>query len=249
MALPLQDLLITALDRLRACRSDSDLWACGSDLLRDCGSDWLTAGTAARGSEAALAVRSTTPDTLMRDYVEQRIYLDDPWMQLCAMSAEPDALDVDRESAAPGSGQKARMSRLFRDHGVWRALLVPAYGGHRPGGIVLYARSAMAADWLRRGDGLRQARLLVAVLACHYRPDTDRSASAELYSLRNSLSAREREVLAWLFAGLRTARIAERMGIEEVTVTKHLGSIRRKLGARTREQALAIALRDGLIAV
>jgi DNA-binding CsgD family transcriptional regulator len=32
-------------------------------------------------------------------------------------------------------------------------------------------------------------------------------------------------------------------------VSKHLASIRRKLGAKTREQAVAIAMLDGLVAV
>jgi DNA-binding CsgD family transcriptional regulator len=61
------------------------------------------------------------------------------------------------------------------------------------------------------------------------------------------LSPREREVLVWLASGLRTAEIAHRMGIETVTVGYHLQRARRKLGARTREQALVLALRDGHI--
>ena len=61
------------------------------------------------------------------------------------------------------------------------------------------------------------------------------------------LSPREREVLVWLASGLRTAEIAHRMRIEPVTVGYHLQRARRKLGARTREQAIAIAVRDGHI--
>jgi DNA-binding CsgD family transcriptional regulator len=49
----------------------------------------------------------------------------------------------------------------------------------------------------------------------------------------------------WLAAGLRTAEIAHRMRIETVTVGYHLQRARRKLGARTREQALVIAVRAG----
>lgn len=61
------------------------------------------------------------------------------------------------------------------------------------------------------------------------------------------LSLREREVLVWLASGLRTAEIAHLMNIKPVTVGLHLQGARRKLNARTREQALAIALRDGHI--
>ena len=245
----MQGLLITALDRLRHCASDEARWACGADLLRDCGSDWITAGTATRTRGAAIAVRSTTPDALMQDYVDARLHLNDPWMQICAQGNALDLLDVDQELQSRSPGDKARVSRLFADHGVRRAVLVPCYGGHRTGGIVLYARSRSAAGWLGRAEGLDQARLLVTILSTLYRPEADLSQSPQLYHLQNPLSAREREVLLWLSTGLRTARIADRMGIREVTVTKHLTSARRKLGARTREQALAIAVRDGLVAL
>lgn len=53
--------------------------------------------------------------------------------------------------------------------------------------------------------------------------------------------------MLWLASGLRTAAIADRMGIAPVTVALHLNGARRKLGARTREQALALALRNGHI--
>lgn len=245
----MQAMLIDALDRFRACTSADERWRCGAGLLTEAGSDWLTAGSAAPGPEAAVAVRSSTPSCLMRDYVDQRLYLDDPWMQLCAISLSPDVMDITRDSGPQGRPGKARVSRLFADHGVSCAILMPCYGGPRTGGMVLYARSASAAEWLSHSEGMAQASLLVAVLACHYRPDADDSDSPQQYHFRNPLSAREREVLSWLSSGLRTARIAERLGLSEVTVNKHLQSARRKLRARTREQALVIAVRDGLIRV
>ena len=58
----------------------------------------------------------------------------------------------------------------------------------------------------------------------------------------NPLSPREKEVLQWLSTGLRSDEIAFRMNITLPTVNFHLNSIRSKLGAKTREQALAIAL-------
>ena len=67
-------------------------------------------------------------------------------------------------------------------------------------------------------------------------------------SLVSPLSRRERECLLWLSRGLRTAEIAERIGIRPVTVDLHVRSARAKLKARTREHALAIALTTGQIA-
>jgi DNA-binding CsgD family transcriptional regulator len=59
---------------------------------------------------------------------------------------------------------------------------------------------------------------------------------------RPKLTVRERECLIWLASGLRYDRIAERLGISLATVELHVANARRKLGARTREQAVAIAV-------
>lgn len=66
-------------------------------------------------------------------------------------------------------------------------------------------------------------------------------------SRRPQLSPRERECLAWLAVGMRHDRIAERLGISRPTVELHLANARRKLNARTREQALARAVAFGLL--
>lgn len=61
------------------------------------------------------------------------------------------------------------------------------------------------------------------------------------------LTPRERECLLWLAAGLRNEQIGHRMGIKTVTVDLHLRNLRTRLGASTREQALAIAIRSGAL--
>ena len=62
-----------------------------------------------------------------------------------------------------------------------------------------------------------------------------------------SLTPRERDALSWLAEGYRVDRIAEKMGLSNRTVEVHLANGRRRLGAKTREQALAIALSAGLL--
>ena len=56
------------------------------------------------------------------------------------------------------------------------------------------------------------------------------------------LSRREREVLAEMVAGLPNQQIAERLGICEDTVKSHVKAVFRKLGARDRAHAVALAL-------
>jgi len=58
-----------------------------------------------------------------------------------------------------------------------------------------------------------------------------------------ALSAREREVLSLLAAGLRNREIAERLGVGEATVKTHVRHVLEKLRFRNRAEAAAFAAR------
>jgi len=62
-----------------------------------------------------------------------------------------------------------------------------------------------------------------------------------------SLTAREIEVLRHIAGGNRNRDIAERLFISEETVKVHIKHIMEKLGASDRTQAVAIAVRRGII--
>ena len=59
-----------------------------------------------------------------------------------------------------------------------------------------------------------------------------------------TLSAREKDVALHLANGASNKEIARALGLEVVTVKKHVGNIFRKLGARNRTQA-AVLLAEG----
>ncbi|HWM12654.1 MAG TPA: AAA family ATPase [Solirubrobacteraceae bacterium] len=63
------------------------------------------------------------------------------------------------------------------------------------------------------------------------------------------LTARELDVLALVADGLRNRDIAERLVLSTKTVEHHVASIRAKLGARTRGEAGARAVRQGLLSL
>jgi DNA-binding CsgD family transcriptional regulator len=60
-------------------------------------------------------------------------------------------------------------------------------------------------------------------------------------------SAREREVLGLLARGSTDAEIASLLGLSSATVQTHVRNAKAKLGAKTRAQAVALALGQGLI--
>ena len=74
---------------------------------------------------------------------------------------------------------------------------------------------------------------VAAYLAEHYSDDT--------------LTVREVEILRHLPGGNRTRDIAEKLFIAEETVKSHIKHIKTKLGAIDRTQAVAIAVRRGII--
>ena len=61
------------------------------------------------------------------------------------------------------------------------------------------------------------------------------------------LSDRQREILSAIVQGLATDGIAAKLGISSETVNQHINTIREKLGAANRAEAVAIALRKHLL--
>jgi DNA-binding CsgD family transcriptional regulator len=61
------------------------------------------------------------------------------------------------------------------------------------------------------------------------------------------LTSRESEVLFWVANGKSTAEIASILNIAKRTVDEHVQTSIRKLDAANRTQAVAIAIRDGII--
>lgn len=103
------------------------------------------------------------------------------------------------------------------------------------GAVAVILKEAPLADLVRALDVVLQGR-------SYLDPALRRSPAA-----RSALTERELDVLRLLADGLRHEEIGRRLGIGSETVRTHLRKASDRLGAATRTQAVATALREGLI--
>jgi DNA-binding NarL/FixJ family response regulator len=104
--------------------------------------------------------------------------------------------------------------------------------------LVRAVRVVAAGDALLSPGATRQ---LIAEFAS--RPSLELPSPEQL----DELTAREREVMTLVAAGLRNDQIAERFLIGQATVKTHVSRTLRKLGARDRAHLVAIAYQVGLV--
>ncbi|PXW28321.1 two component transcriptional regulator, LuxR family [Paraburkholderia caballeronis] len=106
--------------------------------------------------------------------------------------------------------------------------------GHGDVEMSVKAMKAGAIDFFQKP--FRDQDLLDAVSQALNR-DAERlaveSALADLHASYESLTAREREVMAFVVAGLLNKQIAAAMRLSEITVKTHRGQVMRKLGCRS----------------
>ena len=120
--------------------------------------------------------------------------------------------------------------------------------------------TALARSQTDDVDALRQAhteclrlaaRPLATIVARKLREagvrDVPRGPRAATRANEAELTPRELDVLGLVAGGLRNAEIAERLFLSRRTVDHHVSAILRKLGARTRGEAVAAAGRLGLL--
>ncbi|MEM7745499.1 MAG: LuxR C-terminal-related transcriptional regulator [Pseudomonadota bacterium] len=186
---------------------------------------------------------STTPETWRRRYHEEGLGTHDP--EFKRETRLPAAAAIRYADGYPGLGAAPGLDRLYeevRAHGFTGTLFLPEdTGAGRRQMATLNVMTDVPDRSFARWVANEGALIKLMAMAVLPRVRALRHAAEPV------LSTRETEVLELLAQGHRVARIANLAGMSERTVDFHVANARRKLGARTRDQALALAVAEGLV--
>ncbi|MEH6663220.1 MAG: LuxR C-terminal-related transcriptional regulator [Brevundimonas sp.] len=225
-----------------------------TDFLRDFGLDHFTLGFldgATSDQAEVLRIWTSLPDAWMEEYFARDYPAHD------YVIGRVEAMSEARPTAVFDWGlhmaDESHVSRATRpvltgvaDAGLGAAMSF--VGRHAENGrdrrfAASFGCSSASIDETRRRIERHRNELVIAsfAMAPLLAPALDGPRDAD------PLTGRERDVLGRFAQGLRPDRIADRMGLSKRTVDMHAANARRKLGARTIAEAVAVAVRKGLI--
>ena len=157
-------------------------------------------------------------------------------------------------AAAQGRGQRA--ARLFGTaEAIWESLaatLLPWFKADYDRGLAaarLQLGEAAFADAWAEGRAMPLPQAIEYALETANADSTSSGEGRERKSddrAADTLSRREREVVALVGRGYANAQIADELVVSKRTVEWHIGNLLSKLGVRTRAQLVAWASRHGL---
>ncbi len=246
MSIQDQEIIASIAQKLSGTRGEES-WSVIVEIATRLGANAINVGVLDRQTNALLWARSSMSVSWLRTYEAERFYEVDPllwagrrgWLPELHPAGEP----------LPGMSIDPRQSQLrsaLLEYGYcwfWCHLWPDAQDNKV---ICLAYRDSPRKVF---GSATKSiVRTASALIAAHLEPPAD--GTSNLFgeqSCYTALSSRERCALQLLAQGLGNSEIALSMGIAEVTVRMHLKNARRKMGAATREQALALALVRGQI--
>lgn len=251
----MQDLNSFALDLLAALSDlfeDIERWNHALERLRDQGFNALNIACFSPKTGDIFWARSSMSDAWLREYETEGYATVDHVLAQVYDGTETHYVD----SATETLNKKHPPKKIALHQGLVDAgylhlysLVVPCPEDEAKL-IVLSSNKPEAEQAMTENE--RGMRILATVLATNLGSDTNTSHGrihdlTHLARFAPVLTQREREVMSLLASGLRNDRIAEQLGLSEITIRTHLRSARQKLDAPTREAALVRAVQLGLL--
>jgi DNA-binding NarL/FixJ family response regulator len=191
----------------------------GVTLALDSAPGIRVVSSAVDGATARARARATEPDVVVMDY----------------SLPDTDGISLARELKSVLPSVRVLLLTATED----RAVAESALRGGCDGFLAKTATPSEIIDAVRRLDA-GEALFDVALLVRAVRGEPPRSSPTDL-------SARELDVLRLLAKGSPTEQVANDLFVSVNTVRSHVRRILEKLGAHSKLEAVAIAVRDGIL--
>jgi DNA-binding CsgD family transcriptional regulator len=222
--------------------SDSEgSWQVAQGIVWDIGGSAINVGgTTLEGDQAAWG-RSSMSDAWLDVYQSKKYYLIDPFLT-ALLAGQPEVMTDC--GTLHQSNPAYELNHDLKSHG-YGSLYASTCGSMSNGyrSLVVFCSDQTLAE-VNEKIGFNRLKVIHAIIAANILKPNGEANSGRITVRTENLTPRENDILKWLACGLRNDQIAFKANIAEVTVRKHLLSVRRKLQATTREQAIAIAIRD-----
>lgn len=177
---------------------------------------------------------TTWPKAWMELYAANGFITDDPLV--AEALANPDPFTWNEMNARRTTSSGNRVVEAAATFGWHEGFAVPIHGPGSARGVVALAAERM--QWPDRGARDRLERVARCCFAVARRLH-------ERQAVRAVLTRREREALALVARGLEDAAIGEALGVTRASAHMYVERAKRRLGAATRAQAVATAIREG----
>lgn len=190
--------------------------------------DMKVVGEAADGEEAIKLASQLKPDVLVMDIMMPKI----------------DGLQASRTIKKMSPSTAILILTAYDDDSYVLGLLEAGAAGY----LMKSARGqdlVEAVRSIRAGESVLHPRVIEKLL----RRAVSQSAKIEEQKIKEPLTAREKELLKLVAAGMSNKEIAAKLCLSIRTVKAHLSNIFNKMGVASRSEALIMALKAGLIAL
>lgn len=238
---------IDCMDRFSFPALGSDSWEIGSQLMENLGADAITLGAIAPHSMEPTWARSSMDISFLKQYVEEDLFSFDPFVKDLASNMSPVVvIPGDPARGQVDANRRQDLNQRLHDYG-YRFLYGVKSGGPKEGEIKILTFCSNLGPKEFDAELMTQIRLAALIMMSHTGAPREFADDFISQSRVKPLTPRENEVLRLYALGYRNDRITAEMNISEIMVRKHAASARKKLGAKTRDQTLMLALKHRLI--